>query len=144
MREQHAGQMEDARLYYEGEISGLKRQLTDMKNAISRHNQHEDSMKAEIQKEFESISAANIELSSKCDRLEAAKHEAESYLKQTSCQKQELESQCQQLVATNQIIDARSHEIKRVKDETGTRMTKLEEELKIIESRCDVLGKEKG
>lgn len=144
MREQHARQMEDLRLYYEGQISGLKKQLTDVKNAIFQHNQQEGSVKAEIQKEFERLSAANTELSSKCDALENAKRLVEYQLKQTSSQKQELETQCQQLVATNQIIDARSHEIKKIKNETGQKLKELKEEQKKLESRCDKLSKEKG
>ena len=144
MREQHARQMEDLRHYYEGEITSLKKQLTDMKNIIFQHEQQEGAVKGEIQKEFESLSQANLELSSKCDALESSKQLLQSQLKQTTFRRQELENQCQKLMAANDIVDARSKELKRKKEETVAKMTEISEQREKLEAKCDLIAKQKG
>ncbi|CAB3978145.1 Hypothetical predicted protein, partial [Paramuricea clavata] len=143
LREQHARQVEDLRRYYENEITGLKKQLADMKNIIFQHNQQESSVKGEIQKEFENLSQANLELSSKCDTLENAKQLMQNQLTQTNIRRQELESQCQQLVATNQIIDTRSKELKKRKVETAAKVKEIDRQREQLQAQCDLVGKEK-
>ena len=135
--------MEDLRRYYENEIIGLKKKLADMKNIIFQHNQQESSVKGEIQKEFENLSQANLELSSKCDVLENAKQLMQNQLSQTNVRRQELESQCQQLVATNQIIGTRSKELKQRKVETAAKVKEIDRQREQLQAQCDLVGKEK-
>jgi chromosome segregation ATPase len=136
--------MEDLRHYYEGEIASLKKQLTDMKNVIFQHEQQEGAVKGEIQKEFESLSQANLELSGKCDALEASKQLMQNQLKQATIRRQELESQCQQLMAANDIVDARSKELKRKKEETVAKMTEINGQREKLLAKCDLITKQKG
>lgn len=144
MREQHARQIDDLRRYYEGEIVGLKKQLTDMKNVIFQHKQQENTVRDEIQKEFENISQANMLLSSKCDALESAKQLMQNQLMQTNVRKEELEGQCQQLLATNQIIDGRSKELKRAKEEMAVKVKEANGQREKLQSKYDLNSKEKG
>ena len=100
-------------------------------------------MKDEIQKEFENLSQANLELSSKCDALESAKTVTQNHLKQVNIRKQELENQCQQLLATNQIIDGRCKELKKAKEETLAKVKEFDEQRDKLKTKCDLASKEK-
>ena len=136
--------MEGLRHYYESEISGLKKQLTVLKNVIFEQREQEGAMRGDIQKEFENLSQANLEISSKCDALQNAKQLMQNQLMEANIQKQELESQYQQLVATNEIIDARSKELKRRKEEAAVKVTEIDGQREKLQARCDLVTKEKG
>ncbi|XP_046841175.1 ERC protein 2-like [Xenia sp. Carnegie-2017] len=128
LRDQHAKQMEETRLYYEREINALKKQLADMKNIIQQSKLNENSVKSEIQKEFEIMSQTNIELSSRCDALESAKESLQDQLKQANIT----------LNLSRDDLERKYNRLQENYDKLSTKYYKIKDESKMYRDRSKV------